>query len=117
MQQHKCALTVGINHSRRSWCRGFELGKLRRDDRLASLLALVDFFGLVAMCEECNNACTLGLLAQTAVGAVGVAGLSWANYDAVTVRRVCWCVLAVVYDNDGGYALRYGCVCLLHAFA
>ena len=69
------------------------------------------------MCEECNNACALGLLAKTAVGAVGVAGLSWANYNAVTGWRVCRCVLAVVYDNYCGYALRYGCVCLLHALA
>ncbi len=69
------------------------------------------------MCEECNNACALGLLAQTAVSAVGVAGLSWANYNAVTVRRMCWHVLAVVYDNYSRHALGYAFVRLLHAFA
>ena len=69
------------------------------------------------MCEECNNASARGLLAKTAVIAVGVTCLSWANYNAVTVGRMCCHVLAVVYDNYCGYALRYGCVCLLHALA
>ena len=59
------------------------------------------------MCEECNNACALGLLAKTAVIAISVAGLSWANYDAVTVGCMCWYVLAVVYDNDSRHALGF----------
>ena len=69
------------------------------------------------MCEKCNNASALGLLAQTAVIAVSVAGLSWANHNAVTVRRMCGYVLAVVYDNDSRHALGYAFVRLLHAFA
>ena len=69
------------------------------------------------MCEECNNASALGLLAQTAVIAISVTSMSRANYDAVTVGCMCWHVLAVVYDNDSRHALGYAFVHLLHALA
>ena len=69
------------------------------------------------MCEECNNASALGLLAKTAVIAVSVTCLSWANHNAVTVGCMCWYVLAVVYDNDSRHALGYAFVRLLHALA